>query len=287
MFMKKLLFASILIAVVSCSSNDTTPTPTPTPVDPTGNSIVTTYLPITTNNQWTYATQTTQVTPAPTTGTGITTGIDVLKVDSEVVENSITYKLMKTTATPKGFYSSTMNNNKVRVDGSSIKLTGNISFLLGTNTLNFAVTDFVIFKENAVSGNNLGTPTTGTTTLQIPVPALNTTKEVIVDYIITAVAGGDSSPITIGTNVYNDVKKVILYVNIKAKSNPLGTGDIQIFTPTNQDVIISTQYYSKNNGMVKADTKIEYLINPTVTGLVPSIVNGLQNGTENLTAKNF
>lgn len=281
---QNLLYLIFFAMIVSCSKNDE-PIITPANEAPTvGDNVVTTFMPIIALNTWNYATESTVTTPTPTSGTGITTGADVLKVDSEVVENLITFKLMKALPiTPTGFYSNSVNNNKLRVDGSSVKMTGNISFNLGTNVLNFGVTDFVIFKENALINTNLGNPSTGSTALtipQLPVP-------IKVNYTIKAVSGGDSSPITIGTTTYNNIKIVKLYVTIDANINP-GFGVQQVFTPIMQDVIISTQYYAKNIGVVKADTKVEYHLNPLIGSQAPTIpVDGLSNVSEKLTSKNF
>ncbi len=281
---QNLLYLIFFAIITSCSKNDE---PTIIPIDETptvGDNVVTTFMPINAMNTWNYATENTVTTPTPTSGTGITTGADVLKVDSEVVENLISYKLMKTLPiTPTGFYCNSVNNNKLRVDGSSVKMTGNISFNLGTNVLNFGVTDFVLFKENALVNTNLGSPSTGSTILTIP----PSTIPINVNYTIKAVSGGDSSPITIGTTTYNNIKIVKLYVTIDASIN-LGANSAQVFNPTMQDVIISTQYYAKNIGVIKADTKIEYHLSSIIGSLAPTIpVDGLSNVSEKLTSKNF
>ncbi len=284
MKIQKLLYFIILTIIVSCSKNDEPIVVPANEMQTVGDNVVTTFMPISSMNTWNYATETIITTPMPNSGTGSTTGADVLKVENEVVENLITYKLMKTLpTTPSGFYSNSVNNNKLRVDGSAVKMTGNISFNLGTNVLDFDVTDFVIFKENALINTNLGMPATGTRLLTIP----SLTVPVNVNYTIKAVNGGDSSPITIGSTIYSNIKIVKLYVTIDANINT-GFGIADAFEPMKQDVIVSTQYYAKNIGVIKADTKIEYHLSSIIGSLAPTIpANGLSNIAEKLTSKNF
>lgn len=288
---KILMIAGFLIVLTSCSKSENPiipidpPPVVVTPPAPTvGDDIVTTFAPNVVAHAWTFSSETVVSTP---TGTAPTTAIDVLKVDSDFVENAITYKIMKTTPTnPAGFYCNMVNNNKLRIDGSSVKMTGEFKFNLGPNVLKFPVTDFVIFKENAVAGTNLGPVATGSRILDIPTIA---TFNPLVNYSIRAVAGGNSPTITYNSITYSDIKKVIIYITINANATfPSPIGLTQILEPLSQDVIISTQYYSKNVGLVKAETKIEYHLNQAITAGAPSIPkDGLQNVTDNLSNKNF
>lgn len=284
MKIKTLPIIALLFVIFSCSKNeDAAPvTPPATVVDP-ADLVVTTFMPIAVTNRWTYDTATTIVTPAPTTAQP-TTGLDALFVGSEVTENNVLYKLMDTNpATPTGFYSTMLKGNKLRIDGSSLKLTGNINYNVGTNVLSLAISNFTLFKENATAGSIVGD--TGTITSRQTVQSI----PVDVTYKITSKAQGSVASITYNGITYNDVKKNVLTVNLAAIAT-VGTAPTTVQLPllASQDAIVSTQYYSKNNGMIKAETVVKYQLETTASSFFTTVPpNGEQNIIENLKLKSF
>lgn len=279
---KSLIILSCIFLAMSCSKKDEPTVPAVNNNVPTvGDEIVTTFVSTIATQSWTYATTKEIILPLPTSNTN---GTDILTVGNDYFSNGFTYKTMTTSANPTGFYCSMLKDNYIRVDGSSVKMSGKFKFNLGANLLEFPVNDFVIFKENATTGTNLGEPATGSIDLAIP----NFSTPVKVNYTIKALAGGDSTPIVINSITYNDIKKIILYISIDAGLNLPPLGVTQVLQPSTQDVIVSTQYYSKNIGLVKADTQIEYKLNSSIISLIPTIpANGNQNITDNLSSKNF
>ncbi len=240
----------------------------------------TTFLPTTLANRWTYDTQTI-VTAFPNTLASTTTGLDELYVESEVTLNNLAFKLMKTSPIkPTGFYSTMLNNNKVRIDGSSVKVTGNISFVVSGSTLNLTINDFTAFKENAAANTVVGD--TGDKTITQTFQGFPVTAT----YRLTSTATGDSANMSYNGNNYTNIKKNIIKLRLSVNaSTQFSTLPILIA----DDVIISDQYYSKNIGLVKAITKIEYHISTTARAIWPpsAPADGIQNITENLKLKNF
>ena len=284
--MKKLSLFIIALVAFSCSKNDSYTSPVVNPPAPiSGDLVVTTFLPTTNAVWWKYDTKTSVLTPAPVApATGITTDLDQLNVNSDVTVANIPYKLMKTTATtPTGFYSTMLNNNKLRVDGSSIKLTGNVNFNLGTNSIALNVTDFTIFKENAVAGSTLSPPQSGITPFNPPTTALNFN----INYILKAIASPDLASLTVGTITYTNVKVVKLYVNVDAQLIVAPGITAAALDPQNQDVIVSTQYWVKNIGVVKADTAVSYKLSNQLAGNPSLPLEGSQNILETLNSKSF
>jgi hypothetical protein len=292
----KYLLIPILFIVFSCSKNDDpAPIPPPTTVTPptVGDDVVTNYVNLAFLNYWQYEANSTRIVdnapatvPISTTET-ITSGYDNLNAGNDVVLNTFTYKNMTTSLNNYGFYCSMLKDNNLRVDGSSVKMTGKFRFDLGGNVLEFPVADFVIFKENALINTELGMPATGTTTFPVTVATL--TLPITVNYKVKAIAGGDSADIVYNSTTYTNIKKITLYITLDANITAPGSSTItQVLDPINQDVIVSTQYYSKNIGLVKADTNISYKFSSAITNVAPTLpAKATQTVMDKLFSRNF
>ena len=253
----KFLFISILILyILSCSTN--------VGAYDADNAIVTSYFPLKNTNWWTYKVQ----TAAP----GFLR--DSLYVKGDTIIGGIAYKKMNTRFTPNGFFSTTLKNNGIRIDGSSIKLSGSISFSAGLPApIVFSVSDLTIFKENAAQNDLIGS-TVGTFQQTIQGYPLT------FNYNLSTFYDGSLANFTTTTNkTYTDLKKMKVVLNLKITYIVPGLG----FTATllqPQNVVISTQYYAKNKGMVYANTDVNYVLS-SVPGLtLPIPASGSQNQKE-------
>lgn len=239
-------FALILFTSCSSSSDDSG----------SDNSPATTFLPLTNGNYWVY-----DVDNAGTVNR------DSLYISNDTIINTVTYKKMKTLATPTGFFSSTLRNNGVKIDGSKLEMTGNFSINFGlTAPIELALTDFIFFKENAVTNDVLST-TSGTLNQTISGYPLT------IDYTMKTVADGSLATFLSDGTTYTDVKKTKVILNLKITTTQTISGiTIPITVMNAQDVVTSTQYYSKNIGMVYTNTLINYQLNsiPGVTLPIPS-----------------
>lgn len=253
--------ASLLILVsslffMSCSSDDEV---IQTPIPTEGNDIPTVYHPIKIANFWNYDTEKIPVEPTGTT----VTGEDKLLVDSDVVLNTFNYKKMKTEVAPTGFYGSMLNNNNLRIDGSSLKLTGEITVNLDASLpLTFNVNDFVIFKENGVANEVLSqtSPASFENTTLIPGATLTFTYSLKSTYI------EDIASMTVPAGTFANVKKTRIEVNLQVFLGEVGTGGT-ILLP--QNVIVSDQYYAKNIGVIQANTIVKYNLAFPVSPNIP------------------
>ena len=278
---KILLFASLMLTLASCSKNDdpVVVPPTSTPVDTSGDNVVTTYANLTAMNSWIFDTS---KIVSPSTTAELRT--ETLFVGLDYINNGFTYKTMTTpNATANGYYCNQLKDNKLRIDGSSLKMSGSFKFNIGTNNFEFPVTDFVIFKENAVSGTNCGTPASNT--IASPVTLGTATYVVNVAYTVTAVAGDYYASKTFGTKTYNDVKKVTITIAIDATTVlPAPIGLTPVLSSRPQDVIVSEQYYAKGFGMVDAKTIVSYTFSPFIQSQLPATIapSGLQTITDRL-----
>ena len=249
-----------LFTIVSCSKSSGD-----TPID-SGDGIPTTYMPLTLANLWNYR--------VSVQGTDT---FDKLTVDSNTTINGITYKKMigtsDTNGQANGFYCGALNNNNLRIDGSSLKLTGAINYSFpGVSTpISINLTDFVLFKQNATAGAVLSS-VSGTTSEDIPVDA-TTTLPATINYTLRTVA--DESLATFNTFTtastpvtYNDVKKVKLILNLKITTF-VSTIPATITLLDSQDVFTSTLHYCNNKGMVYNNTLFTYALSAAATQIIP------------------
>jgi hypothetical protein len=246
--MKKLIlpFAIVSLLFTSCSGDDSPGT------NNDNNSPTADFLPLSVNNHWVYDVN--NQTAAD--------GQDYLYISGTEIIGGIVYDKFTTQNAPLGFYSSSLYNNKMRQDGDKLLVTGQTQFAFAEGVpLDINVTDFVIFKEHAANGQLLGT-TSGT---------INQTVEeynMQINYVLTTTAKGDVATYTIGGHTYNDVKKVETVLNLTI-SSPVTVGGVQsnVTVMPAQNVIVSTQYYAKEIGVVHVETDINYSLSPFAQNL--------------------
>lgn len=228
-----LLTSAFVLALASCSS------------DSSNGGNATNYLPLETGNFWTYRVQ----------GDAISER-DSLYVSNDTVINSKTYKKFKTLFQPFGFYSNSLHDNGVRKEGASLLLSGSAGLNLGdVFPIDLTLNDFVIFNENAAVNEQLSSMS-GIIEQDYqgyPLKLEYTMKSVSVETLPVFISPDDE--------VYADVKKVKTTLNLKITTTVTIPGipfPVSITIMNAQDVVSSFQYYSKDIGMVYANTTISY-----------------------------
>jgi hypothetical protein len=243
--MKKILLIFLSILLFSCSSN----------VDDSPTSNVTTEftdaLPMNDGNYWTYDV------------VGTTTTNDYLYILGDEIIGTHTYKKFKTqNNTPTGFYTSTLNNNDLRKDNGKLLLTGNLNLAQGQTLpigLDLNVVDFIIFKEYATPGELLNEKTGSFEQTVNNIPLM-------VEYKLKAIGGENIGTFTSpNTDVYSNVLSTKIVVNVKVTTSQIIAGlPITIIILQPQDVITSTQYLSKNIGVVYTNTLTTYSLDASI-----------------------
>ena len=231
--MKNKFFIVAIAATLfmSCSNDDST-----------GNTAISTdYLPLTNGNYWTY----------DVIGQGLSNR-DSLYIANDTTINTKTYKKLKTLSLPFGFYSNSLRNNGLRKENDAIYMTGNAGLNLGnTLPIEIGLSDLIIFKESATVNQQLGS-VSGSISQDFQGYPL------IIDYTLKTTALETLPSFTSPDNmIYTDIKKVKITLNLKVATTIAGIPiPIAILNP--QDVVVSTQYYAKNIGMVYNNTVISY-----------------------------
>ena len=238
--MKKIVYLLIVAGFlsVSCASDDSATNAA------SGTSA---YFPTTKGNYWVYKTK-----------NSTTTGRDSLYTANDTVISNTDYKKLKTKNAPTGFFAGTLNNNAVRNIGSKLILTGNTSLSFSKDVpIAIAVTDFIFFDADVSPGLTIGY-TAGTVKQDI-----DNGYTIDINYTLSATSGEALSSYTVPNGkTYSNVKtaNIKLNVSIIVFVDVLGT-KIPFSVMKAQDVLVSTQYYSKNIGAVYVATDINYTLN--------------------------
>ena len=240
--MKKIVYtlaAVVTLLNISCSSDD----------DNGGNNTtVNTYLPLTDGNSWVYD-----------VSGSLQTGRDSVYIAQDTVIGANTYKRVETLAAPSGFFSNVLRNNGVRKDGDAIKVSGSTTVSVSSDLpFSLAVTDLVVFRENATAGQQLGT-VSGTIQQTYEGIPLDFT------YTLTTIADETLPTYTVSGHTYTNVKKVKAVINLGIGYNFEGF-PVNFLTP--QDVITSYQYYAENIGVVNVETTFTYSLEATFAGVL-------------------
>ena len=247
------LIAILLMAfLTSCSSdNDSTPE----------NTTETDYFPVENGDSWVYDVS------------GEFPGRDSLYVANDTMINATSYHKFKTKEIAFGFYSGSLAGNGVRKSGDKLLVTGSTGVdLIQGFPIDLEVTDFVIFKESASENEQLSS-TSGTFTYNfeaIPLTFNYTMKSVFQESL--------PSYTVPNYGTYQDVKVVKIIVNLQVGA-VVGVFPINVMDP--QDVVVSTQYYAKNIGMIYSTSVISYELTTSEVSL-PFPSSGNQNIKEYL-----
>jgi hypothetical protein len=210
--------------------------------DPDGNVTDLNYQPLTTGSYWKYN----------VSGQG-TTNQDQLNVGSDITLHGKVYKKMNTSNLPNGFYSSSLNNNGLRKDNGSLFLSGDLGLDFGgTLPIAIDVEELKIFNQSANPNTELGIISgTMTQTLQ--------GYPLTIDYNLKTVALENLASYTSNNVTYTDVKKTKVVLNLRISTTIVVSGfTVQVAILNTQDVLVSTQYYAKNIGVVYTKTDVSY-----------------------------
>lgn len=255
--MKIKLIATVLLLafLTSCSNDDSSVS------GDSGN-----YLPLANGNFWTYNV------------VGQSGGRDSLFVANDTLISGATFKKIKTKFLPYGFFSNSLRENSVRTNGNLVQLSGGLGFDLGIELpIDVALSNFTILKNNA-SANEVLSTTSGTFTQTFESYPLT------FNYTLKSVADGSLPTFTLPDGeIYTDVlkTKIILSIQITTTTTIPGTTfPVTLNVLDQQDVVTSTQYYSKNIGMVYTNTLISYSLNPSLGTLLTIPTSGSETQEE-------
>ncbi len=188
---------------------------------------------------------------------------DEMRMGNDVVIGEHTYKEVETIAPFFGFYVASMNGNAIRQQNGRILLRG--TFSLGDDfpfDLNFDLNDFVIFDANAQAGVQLSSVNGSfqETIDEIPITF---------NYQLLSFHDGKLDSFTNLQNLnFTDIikSKIVLKLNVTTQQELLpGFPPLTLQILPLQDVVVSTQHYANNVGMVYNQTIFKYELNPALS----------------------
>ena len=256
--MKKILVILFSLSLISCAVEgleSTIEDNSNNPNNPNNSTTFTDALPMNTGNYWTYDV------------VGLANTRDSLYIFGDETVGAHTYKKFKNRNNiATGFYCSSLNNNNVRKEAGKLLLTGNLSVLQGITLptgVDFSVTDFIIFKENATNGEILSEKTG---TFQQTISSLPIT----IEYRLRSIGGESFASYTSpNSDVYPNVKSTKIIMSLKITSTQTIAGfPITVNILPQQDVVISTQYLSKNIGVVYTKTNTNFSLNAAIAAQI-------------------
>lgn len=208
-------------------------------------------LPLNNGNYWTYDV------------VGNTTTRDSLYISGDTLIPPHTYKKFKNRNNiATGFYCTSVNNNGVRKDGGKLLLSGDFSFGQSATLpvgLDLNLVDFIIFKEYATNGEVLNEKT-GSFQQNFNGTPLT------IEYKLKSVGGENFASFTSPDgDIFPNVKSTKVILNLKVTTTQVFAGipvTITVLQP--QDVVTSTQYLSKNIGVVYTNTLTTYTVDSTI-----------------------
>jgi len=239
---------AFLLFACSSSSEETTSGSTPSNSD---------YFPLSINNYWTYTVDAMR---------------DSLYIASDTLIAATSYKKCKAKDFPVGFYSNSLNKNGIRKSGDEILASG--TFDLETFTglpIAISLNNFIIFKENTTSGQTLGNVTGS---IQQTVQDFPLT----IQYKVTSIAGATLPNYTAPNgDAYSNVKAVNTIINLQVSTVYLG---IPFVVLPSQDVLVSTQYFAKDIGVVHTNTNLQYALTSGIPSGIPLPIPSSGNQTQ-------
>jgi hypothetical protein len=254
--MKKItyfLFLATGLFLQSCSSDDDNTNATP---EPEQNE----FLPITENSYWVYDVQ----------GPQSESGRDSVYVAGDTVINTVTYTKIKAKSQPLGFFSNALTSGGIRKDGTKLMVSGilSVDYLEGF-PLDLALTDFVVFDENATANTPLSSVSD---VLEVEYESLPITAS----YTLATTAKETLPTYTAGGVTYTNVKRVETTLQLQITINTMFTVDIL----PSQNVVTSSQYYAEGIGMVHTITDFSYELEETLGNMFPIPLSGSEHQEE-------
>lgn len=239
-----------LLLISACSSSTEEEISGSTP----SNSV---YFPLSNQNYWTYT---------------IDNARDSLYISNDTLITNNTYKKLKAKDFPVGFFSNSLNKNGIRKSGDQLLASGTFDLeAISGLPITINLTDFIIFKENATSGQTLGNVTG---TLQQTVQD----QPLTIQYKITTVSGATFPSYTSPNgDTYSQVKAVNTILNLQVSTVYFG---IPFVVLPSQDVLISTQYFAKDIGVVHTNTHLQYELSNAIPPGTPLPIPSSGNQTQ-------
>jgi hypothetical protein len=224
------------------------------------------FLPMNGPNYWTYK-----------VASNLPLERDSLYIYKDTTIGGFVYKKFKTKEEPVGFFSNSIYNNSIRKSGDQLLIFGKSALDFGANLpIDLVLNDFVGFKEVTTNNELVGSfeGVLNQTIASFPLE---------ISYKLKSYGQPPLSSFTTSQGkTYADVKPMKIVVNVGVNYTTVVAGvpvSLSVMSP--QDVIVSTQYFAKNKGMVYAKTVVSYQLQSLPTQIsLPIPASGTETQEE-------
>lgn len=257
--MKKITFILGLLLIVGCSSDDNAssenetpnPNPEPTPIETIAN-----YFPLVVDNEWNLSNTTENQS-------GTSSSNETLNVNEEtLLENIPKFQLTSTSDETNFSFTSILSSGLVYKENAKMFLTGNLNFDLEEegNLPDFGIDfeDLVVYDENAVPGSILFDLDE-----EITLPEFNNIT-ISATIQIQSKSLGSIETLEVNGVTYENVinSSIIVKIGVSASAiiPPLPI-PITIGILDNQEVVVITNFFANQVGLIKSDTTLNVEFN--------------------------
>jgi filamentous hemagglutinin family protein len=194
-------------------------------------------------------------------------GADSLYVASQSTINEHQYYDMQARNPIFGFYSNILHNNSLRRSNQRLLVSGAFTFVALEDffPLNIPLNDFVLFDAQASPNQQLAVVSNQITQDFNGQP-------ITINYTLTTTGLADVTDFNPNGVVYQTAKPVQFRLNmsVSTMAEPLPGFPAVTFPILNaQDVVVSTQYFVNNIGVVHTQTALSYQLNPLIAQAFP------------------
>lgn len=245
--MKKISLLFALLLLIGCSSDDETSNEIETPTN---------YFPLVVDNEWNFSNTTEEETETSSNN-------ETLNVEAEIpIENTTKFQLSSTTDEANFSITSILSSGLVYKENGKMFLTGNLNFNLeeGDNLPDFEIDfeDLVVYDETAFPGSILYNLDEGITLPEFNNITLSATVQ------IQSTSLGSMESLEVSGITYDNVisSSIIVKIGVTATAivPPLPI-PITVGILDNQEVVVSTNYFANQVGLIKSETSINVEFN--------------------------
>lgn len=249
-----LILLSVLVGLISCSDSDDSTSTGNEPVVITGD-----YFPSATNNTWVYSVDNTN---SANSDFNFIDAVDSLVVSS-ATDNPFTVTANNDSGIIYGSMNTFLTNGTLNKTASVLQMNSTFeSPFQDLVDLNIMLNNMVLYDLNAAVNSTLYTESGS---IDQSIQNIPTT----ITYTVTTANLGNSDSMTVAGETFTAITASTLTLNLSISVNLEVAGQTtSLPILSNQDVLVATNYFAENVGLIKSETQTNYQIDANTISLL-------------------